>query len=90
MDKGYGQFKKNLLARVEWRKSVPTAWRIKLNGEFVKMRSGRAIWATRGHAVNAFKNDVYSDWRDVDQETRDAWFKRIQDEGVLEFVNMAK
>lgn len=63
------------------------AWRIKINGKYIKLRSGRSVWATRGHATSAFKNCFLS-FGGPDKATADAWIQRLMNEGILQFVNL--
>ena len=35
---------------------TPEVWRIKIDGEFVILRSGKTRWAKIGHAKNALRN----------------------------------
>jgi hypothetical protein len=84
----YNEFKKDVIHFGEYAQiKIESVWRIKVNGKFIKVRSGRSVWANRGHAVNAFKNSFLSH-RGPDSKTGDEWMKKLIEEGVLEFVNV--
>lgn len=64
-------------------------WRIRVNGKYVKLRSGRSTWATRGHAVSAFRNCFLNSYSaPLDKRVRDAWIQRLMNDGVLQFLNL--
>lgn len=44
----------NFLSKVT-NKSGNKGWKIKVNGEFIKLNSGKQLWNTKGHAKSALK-----------------------------------
>lgn len=38
--------------------SSPNAWRIKIDGDYVRMRNGKSAWASIGGAKQSMKNDM--------------------------------
>lgn len=51
-----------------------SGWRIKINGIFVRLASGKALWSTKSHAYLALTNHLYGNSR-IKRELNLKYFK---------------
>lgn len=84
--------------------SNPIGWRIKIDGGFVKLRSGKSIWSQKGHAkaalrehLNQFNKTFYcylteKYLKDICHRDRSVlinkWLEYAEKTGIVEFVEL--
>jgi hypothetical protein len=92
----------SFLSQITNKSSSDKGWKIKINGEFVKLNSGKSIWAKESFAKSALRNHIFGISRNLMKkytgeeyggykEENKLWNNFVdflQAKGILEFVEL--